>query len=450
MKDLRSFLNELSFHDEEYAVADGLINPKFEITRCIYKLIKENKNRAVKFDNVSGSRIPVVSNLFGTRERLALALGCLADRLHQTYREREAAPLQPKIVESGEIQELIYQGEDVDLGLLPVVSHNANDAGPYITAGMMTVKDPDTGIRNTGIYRLMIKDRNHTGIHLAETSNAYYIYRKYIDRKLDMPVAITIGTHPALYLGCLSLAPLGVDEYAIMGALQEAPVELVRCGAVDLEVPANGEICLEGNISWVDRQPEGPVGEFHTLYSEQHSYPVVTLKRMTMKKNPIYLDICSGSIEHLLLGGLPRLGKIYASVKQACPGVKDVYMPPSGFCRAMCFVSIKKRVEGEPANAAFAVFATDAFVRHVVVVDEDIDIFNEGEVLKAINLNTDISKCFVVPYAKGSPIDPMSKDGLVSKIGIDATEPIGKHRDKINYAEGLDDVDLLKIFTKLK
>ena len=116
----------------------------------------------------------------------------------------------------------------------------------------------------------------------------------------------------------------------------------------------------------------------------------------------------------------------------------------------ICFVSIKKRVEGEPANAAFAVFATDAFVRHVVVVDEDVNIFDEAEVLKAVNLNMDIAKCFVVSNAKGSPIDPMSRNGLVTKIGIDATEPVDSRRNRIVYSEGLDDIDLERLFTSKK
>ena len=145
--------------------------------------------------------------------------------------------------------------------------------------------------------------------------------------------------------------------------------------------PAEGEICLEGEISWDKRDSEGPIGEFHSFYCGENNYPVVTVKCITRRKNPVYLDICSGSRDHQLIGGLPRTGMIYNAVKKACPGLKEVFLPPSGFCRFSCYVSINKKAEGEPSNAAAAVFGADPVVRHVIVVDEDVDIFDEESVL---------------------------------------------------------------------
>lgn len=444
MQDLRSFLALLSEFPDEFVTAAGPVSARLELTRAVYALERKKRNSAVLFTQVDGFAMPVLANVFGTRRRLALSLGAEERDLHQAYRDREANLLKPVLVGAGPIQEV--EESRVDLGTLPIVTHNGGDNGPYISAGIMTVKDPETGIRNSGIYRLMAKDARRTGIHLAESSHAYFIYRKYMERKQPMPVAITIGAHPACYLGSLSFLGFGADEFEAMGGLLGEPLEIVRCRTVDLEVPAAGEICLEGFIDWRTREPEGPVGEWHTLYSDIRDYPVVTITAITRRKEPIYLDICSGGAEHQLLGGLPRLGQIYRSVKKACPGVRDVFMPPSGFCRASCYVSLKKYVEGEPANAAAAVFGTDPFVRHVVVVDQDVDIFDDAEVLKALNLNTDLSKCFVMPYAKGSPIDPTSRNGVVSKIGVDATRPLGKEMSKVDYAEGVDMIDLSKIF----
>jgi 2,5-furandicarboxylate decarboxylase 1 len=188
------------------------------------------------------------------------------------------------------------------------------------------------------------------------------------------------------------------------------------------------------------------IGEWHTLYGEPKNYSIVTITTVTMWQSPLYYDLCSGHTEHQLLGGLPRLGQIYYQVKAACPGVWDVYMPPSGFCRAACYVAIKKFVEGEAANGAAAVFSADPFVRHAIFVDEDVDIFNDAEVLKAVNLNMELSKCFVIPNAKGSPIDPTSRNGVVTKIAIDATRALDSKFKRINFNEGLDEIDLTKFF----
>jgi len=450
MKDLREYLAAVAKDEKEFIVSEGPVSRDKEITRTVYLLQGRNRNPAIKFNRVEGSSMPVVTNLFGSRSRLALALDCGEADLDATFRAKEKLRIPPLLVESGPIQELEFSGSGVDLGRLPVVTHNTGDAGPYITAGIMTVRDPDTGIRNTGIYRLMIKDGRRTGIHLAETGHAYYIFRKYIERRQDMPVAITIGAHPALYLGSLSMAPFGVDELEIMGAMLSEPLEMVKCRTVDLEVPAHGEICLEGHISWEVREPEGPVGEWQSVYSQVHTYPVLTVSHMTMRKNPIYLDICSGAAEHLLMGGLPRLSKIYASVKQDCPGVKEVYMPLGGFCRNLCYVSMKKTLEGEPATAAAAVFAADFFVRHVVVVDDDINIHSDTDVLQALHLNMTVNRCFVMPYAKGDPTDPTNRNGVVTKIGIDATRPVGKVLNRIDWTEGSGEIDLGRLFPGLK
>lgn len=446
MKDLRDFLTKIEGMAGELLTTTKAVNPALELTRVIYKLEKEQKQPAVLFKNVSGCQYPVLTNLFGNRKRLAAALDTNEAEVNLVYREREKNLLPPILVNTAPVQEIVFEGNDVRLDMLPVVTHNSGDVGPYITGGIMTVRDPETKVRNSGIYRLMIQNDKQMGIHLAESSHVYYIYQKYRALKQPMPVAITIGAHPALYLGSLSFQGIDIDEFDVMGGLLGEALEIVKCHSVDLEVPAQGEICLEGYIDWEARAPEGPVGEWHTLYSEAHNYPVVTIKTITMRKNPIYLDICSGAVEHLLLGGLPRLGQIYNYVKGACPGVKDVYMPPTGFCRAMCYVAIKKYVEGEPANVAAAVFAADPFVRHVVVVDDNVNIFDDAEVLRAINLNMDTSKCFIMRHAKGSPIDPTSRNGVVTKVAIDATRLLNSQVKKVDYGEGLEQIDLNYFF----
>jgi len=448
MKDLRDYIQKLSEFPGELLTANGRVSSNLELTRVIYKLERENKKPAVLFNNVDRQNMPVLTNLLTTRSRMAIALNCKEEDLNHTYRAKEKNYIKPVMVSSGPVQEVVYSGEEINLHSLPAVTHNTSDSGPYITAGIMTVRDPETTIRNAGIYRLMISGKNQMGIHLSETSHAYYIYRKYCERGEHMPVAITIGMHPAAYIGSLCFQGIDIDEYDVMGGLMGKALELVKCQTVDLEVPAFGEICLEGYVDKDERSQEGPFGEFASLYGGPVLNPVVKLTAITMRKNPIYMDICSGAAEHQQLGALPRLGQIYSQAKLAAPGVKDVYMPPSGFGRNSCYLSIKKIVEGEAANVAAAVFGTDPFIRHIVVVDSDVNIFDESDVLRAINLYMRPDNCFMMKNAKGSPIDPTNREGLVTKIAIDATKPLNSKTRKIDYSEGLEKIDLSKIFCK--
>jgi 2,5-furandicarboxylate decarboxylase 1 len=356
---------------------------------------------------------------------MALALGVEEAALNATLRTREASPVKPEMVESGPVKEVRLTGDDIDLRLLPAFVHHEDDAGPYITGGAMVVRDPETGIRNVGMYRHCITGPRTMGIHLAETGHAYLIYEKHRERELPMPMAITIGHHPSFYLGCLSFQPFGVDEYDVVGGFMQRPLRLVKAETVDLEVPADAEVVIEGYIPAEERAPEGPIGEYSGTYGSQPAAPVVHVTAITMRREPIWLDVFSGHPDHQLLGGTPRLSAIYRMVRIACPGVKEVYMPPSGCCRFICIISMKKRLEGEPKNAACAAFAADTFIRYVIVVDEDVNIFDEAEVLKAIALRTRPDGYFVIPRAKGHPTDPIAEDGyLMTKVAIDATRPL--------------------------
>ena len=446
MNDLRAFIEKLSEFPGELLTANGPVSPKLELTRAIYKLAQENRTPAVLYTNVDGNRIPVLSNLFRTRKRMAIGLGCSEADLNQVYRTRERNYIKPTLVAKGPVQEVIFKGDDIDVTSLPVVTHNTEDGGPYITAAMGTTKEPNSGIRNVGMYRLQVLGKNKTAIHLAESSHIYYIYRQYCALGKHMPIALTIGAAPAVYLGSLSAQSIDVDEYDVMGGLLEKSLEIVKCQTIDLEVPAHGEICLEGYVDREERTPEDPFGEFPTLYGGPMPNTVFKITAITMRKNPIYMDVCSGTAEHQQLGSLPRIGQIFNQVKVAAPGVKDVYLPLSAFGRNACYVSMKKMVEGEPANAAAAVFSADPYIRHAVIVDHDVNVFDESEVIRAISLYMRPENCFMINKAKGSPIDPTARDGMVTKIGIDATKPAGVESRKISYSEGLDEINLEKIF----
>lgn len=442
---LRTFL-ELAENAGEVVHIKEHLDPKFEATAVLAKLEAQEKFPACVFENVGSGEYPVVSNLFASRNRLALALGCTSQELNAVYRGREDKLVPPVMVDSGPVQEVVLRGDEVDLYKFPILTHNALDAGPYVTCGAAVTKDPETGIRNIGVYRHQLHAKNKLGIHMSEASHINYIYGKYEAQGKDMPIAITIGHHPAFYLGCLSFVPVGVDEYGVAGALMGQPLELVKCQTCDLEVPAEAEIVLEGYVSATERQMEAPFGEFTTMYGGPHMYHVVTVTAITMRKKPIYLDCFSGHLDHQLLGGTGRLSTIYKTVRMACPTVKDVFMPPSGCCRLSCYVSIHKRHEGEAKNAIGAVIASDPFIKYVVVVDDDVNIFSDSAVLQAIatRLKPD-QNGFIIKNAKGHPLDPTAYNGyVVTKVGIDATKPLKDFPETVSVP-GVDDVDLEKL-----
>ncbi len=445
-KDLRGFLEKLKREGpEDIIFVNRKVDPRFELSAVLKRLEMENRYPAVLFNHVGDFKIPVLSNLFATRKRLALALGCEERRLNEVYREKEDHRIEPQLVKTGPVKEVIITGKDVDLTKLPIITHNEKDAGPYITAGAMVLKDPETKKRNIGIYRHMLHGPNELGVHFAETSHSNLIYEKYMKRGEPMEAAITIGMHPLFYLGVLSFVPYGVDEYTIVGGLMDEPLEIVKCETVDLEVPSMAEIVIEGIIDPKKRKEEGPYGEFTTLYGKRSLNPVVDVKAITMRRNPIYLDIFSGNIDQQLLGGTPRLSSIYKAIQVACPTVKDVFMPPSGCCRLTCYISIEKRHEGEAKNAICAAFAADPFIKYAVVVDSDVDIFNDSDIWRAIATRVIVDEdVFHIRDAKGHPLDPTAKNGfLVSKVGIDATKPLKGYPETISVP-GVSEIDLDK------
>lgn len=426
-KDLRSYIEKLRDQaPDEIRTVKGMVSRKFELSAVLAKLEVHNRHPAVVFNRVNGFTMPVVSNLFASRKRLAFALGCKEKDLNAVYRARETNMVEPELVSTGPVKEVIRTKKDVDLTTLPIVTHNEKDAGPYITAGVMVVKDPETGARNVGIYRHMLHDRQLLGIHLAETSHSNLIYDKYSKMGKPMEVAITVGMHPILYLGVLGWVPFGVDEYSVVGGLMEEPLQLVRCETVDLEVPSMGEIVIEGTVDMHHRRREAPFGEYTTLYGKERMNPVIAVTAITMRKDPLYLDVFSGHIDQQLLGGTPRLSSIYKAAQMACPTVKDVFMSPSGCCRLTCYIAIDKRHEGEAKNVVCAAFAVDPFIKYVVVVDADVDIFDDSSVWRAIATRVHVEDdVLVIRNAKGHPLDPTARQGfLVGKVGIDATKPL--------------------------
>jgi 2,5-furandicarboxylate decarboxylase 1 len=307
------------------------------------------------------------------------------------------------------------------------------DGGSFITAGVTVVRDPDTGAYNSGIYRQMRHERNILGMSFEPQSHIGYCYRKMEEQGKGLPAVTYLGHHPAILLGSQSRLPFGGDEMAVMGGLMEEPLELVPCETQDLMVPAYAEIAIEGIIRPHERRWEGPFGEYTWYYGFARNSPVFEITAITHRKKPYYQDLFSVFPEHLLAGRVGREAVLYQKVRSSCPSVTDVALPLSGVCRLTAYVQIKKQFDGESKMAALAAMASDAFVKLVVVVDEDVDVHNEKEVMWAVATRTQPDQdTFFVPNSVGSRLDPSGysvwnrneRNGMNTKWAIDATMPI--------------------------
>jgi 2,5-furandicarboxylate decarboxylase 1 len=302
-------------------------------------------------------------------------------------------------------------------------THFDINTAPYLTAGIVVAKDPQSGIRNLSFNRGMLVQRDRLHIHLAPGMHLARCQRNAEDRNEPLPIAIVLGVHPAFAIGALSLSAFESDEYDVIGGMLRQPVPLVKCETVDVEVPANAEIILEGHILSHVRDDEGPFGEYsgHSVGVAKHH--VVEIAAITQRRDPIYQDIFTGHTEHRLMGAIPRESAIFKAVKAAVPGARAVHMPPSGCCRFHCYISIDKRSEGEVRSAVFATLAADLYLKLIVVVDADIDVYNEREVLWAMANRFQADRdILVIPDCQGSEIDPSAKKGgITTKMAIDAT-----------------------------
>ena len=429
--DLRGFIAYLEAeHPEEVIRIRKEVDPKFGVSGILERLERDGKFPLVIFENVKGSHIPLVANMHASFERLRYALGMERGDVKTFVKEcaaRQAHPIDPVMVDSAPAQEVVSLGSDVDVEQLPICTYHEKDAGKYITAGLAVMRDPETGINNVGIYRHMVHEKNLLGVQLSETADGNIIWKKYEKRGLPCPIAIVIGHHPAFFIGALCFSTLDSDEIRIAGGMLQRPVPLVRCKTIPLDVPADAEIVLECEIRTVERRAEAPFGEYPGTYGPRRMNPVLEVKAITRRRDPLYQNAFVGHADNLLLSGLIRTSFIEETIKIACPMVRAVNVPRAGRFRFICYVAIEKMQEGEAKLAAMAAFVADPFLKFVVVVDHDVDINNDTDVLHAIatrvRADTDT---FMVPYAKGSPLDPASYDpasgsNLVTKMGIDAT-----------------------------
>jgi len=426
-KDLRSFIAQLEAKSpEEIARVNKPLSPRYEISALLTHLEKIKRFPLLFFEKVKGSDAPVVINAQASRRLMAIALDGKPEDLARKFGERQSKPIPPVEVTEAPVQEVTKLGDEVDLTEVPMLTHYDVNAAPYITAGVVAAADPDTGGRNTSYTRLMMAGKRERRIFMAIGRHLWTLHNKFERRDQPLPIAIVIGVHPLFSLGAQALTPADEDEYGVIGGMMNEPLRLVKAKTVPILVPADAEMIIEGKMLPHVRRTEGPFGEFTGHAVPQDERQIIEVIAITHRKNYIFQDIHAGYTEHKLMGAVPREAALLKAVRQSVPTVKNVCMPVSGNCRFHAYVSIAKRTPGQAKNAICAAFAADMLLKHVVIVDDDIDIFDEERVLWAISNRFQADRDLVViANAQGSELDPSAGPGGVNaKMGLDATKPL--------------------------
>jgi len=450
-RDLRDFIAQLETLGELKRIKTP-VSTHLEMTEICDRVLRA-QGPAILFENPAGHSMPVLANLFGTPRRVALGMGeesttalrevgkllaylkepeppkGLKDAWDKWPVLKQVLNMAPKIVSSAPCQEIVWQGKEVDLSKLPIQHCWPDDVAPLITWGLVVTRGPHKPRQNLGIYRQQVIAPNKVIMRwLAHRGGAldFQEWRKTHPGQ-PFPLAVVIGADPATILGAVTPVPDSLSEYQFAGLLRGAKTELIKCLGSDLQVPASAEIVLEGVIHPDEVALEGPYGDHTGYYNEQEKFPVFTIERITMRRDPIYHSTYTGKPpdEPAMLG--VALNEVFVPLLQKqFPEIIDFYLPPEGCSYRMAVVSMKKQYAGHPKRVMFGIWSylrQFMYTKFIIVVDDDIDVRNWKEVIWAITTRVDPVRDTLL--VENTPIDyldfasPVS--GLGSKMGLDAT-----------------------------
>src|SRR5437588_8782187 len=377
-QDLRTYLDLVKRRKPgDFEIVSKPVDPRFEITALVIKLEREGKRRPVLlFENVKGTRFPVLTNLHASRPRLAAAMNAAPEATQATYLRAMEKPLIPKVVPTGPVHEVVLEGDRVNLDDLPQLVHHEADAGAYVTAAISFAKDPTREIWNCAYNRLQIKERDTTSIHLTTGKHLWEFQRIAEARNEPLPLALVIGVHPAIALGALAIGSVDEDERGIMGGLLGEPLELVKCETSDVLVPAHAEMIIEAEILPHERTSEGPFGEFTGYSLGERQREVVKVRAITHRRDAIFQDITVAHLDHLLLSTIPIEANLFRAVRAMVPTVRVVRVPAP----FTCYVSIEQRLVGQAKNAIMAVFGAGRYMERVDGRAHRVDAVDDRQV----------------------------------------------------------------------
>jgi 4-hydroxy-3-polyprenylbenzoate decarboxylase len=450
-RDLRDFIAQLEKMGELKRIA-AEVDPRLEMTEIADRVLRAG-GPALLFENPKGHAMPVLANLFGTVKRVALGMGeddparlrevgkllaylkepeppkGLRDAWDKWPVLKQVMNMAPKEVKGAPCQEVAWEGADVDLARLPVQHCWPGDVAPLITWGLTVTRGPHKKRQNLGIYRQQVIGRNKLIMRwLAHRGGALDFREHQLAHPGEpFPVAVALGADPATILGAVTPVPDSLSEYQFAGLLRGAKTEVTKCLGNDLQVPASAEIVLEGVIHPDEAALEGPYGDHTGYYNEQETFPVFTVERITMRRDPIYHSTYTGKPpdEPAILG--VALNEVFVPLLQKqFPEITDFYLPPEGCSYRMAVVSMKKAYPGHAKRVMFGVWSflrQFMYTKFILVTDDDVDVRDWKEVMWALTTRVDPARDTLL--VENTPIDyldfasPVS--GLGSKMGIDAT-----------------------------
>ena len=449
--DLRDFIANLEQRGELKRISVE-VDPVLEMTEICDRVLRAG-GPAILFENPKGSEVPVLANLFGTPDRVAMGMGeasveALRDvgKLLAFLKEpeppkgmkdawqklpiyKQVMNMAPKVVKKAVCQEVVLQGDDIDLSQYPIQLCWPEDAAPLITWGLVVTKGPDKSRQNMGIYRQQVLSKNRVIMRWLSHRGGALDFKEWQQTHPGepFPISVVLGCDPATILAAVTPIPDSLSEYAFAGLLRGSKTELVKCQTNDLQVPASAEIVLEGYLHPDDMADEGPYGDHTGYYNEVDSSPVFTVERITQRRDPIYHSTYTGRPpdEPAVLG--VALNEVFVPILQKqFPEIVDFYLPPEGCSYRVAVVSMKKQYAGHAKRVMMGIWSflrKFMYTKFVIVVDDDIDVRNWQDVIWAMTTRMDPSRDATL--VENTPIDyldfasPVS--GLGSKMGLDAT-----------------------------
>jgi 2,5-furandicarboxylate decarboxylase 1 len=419
IKDLRTFIEVLK-ENKQIEFIEKEVDWKYEIGSVLGTLEKYNKG-AGYFRKVKDRDFPVCGGILSSMDRIALALGCTKEGIKDFLEACLKNPLKPEIITNAPCQENVIMSENIDLEKLPIPIHALKDGGPYITSGIVYSKELNGKKQNISYHRMQVKSKDKLTIFINEWRHLRGFHEEAEKQAQPLPIAVVIGADPAIYIAA-GLRYDG-DETEVAGAMRGSATQVVKCITSDIYIPATAEFVIEAEIVPEYREIEGPLGEFTGHYSQQWMNPILKINAITHRNDAIYQTLNGASFEHITVGNVvPREPLLKNFVKHVSSGVIDVHIPPygSGF---LAVIKIKKKNPGEPKNVALAAMISYVNIKNVIVVDEDVDIYNSADLMWAVcNRVVPERDIFFIPNSQGHELDPCADQrGVTTKMGIDAT-----------------------------
>ena len=422
-QDIRHFLEGYAkAHPDDVLNVDEEISSDQDITGLVWTLAARGKHPLVICHKVSGIGSKVVTNLFGSRERVARMLDTNALGIHAAYQARTRKLLEPRVLASGPVSDVV-ESSNIDLATLPLLRHFATDRAPYITNGIIAADHPDTGAGNLSYHRSMLHSKTELATSLHSRGHLWRILQAASDRNQPLRVAMVIGAHPLFMLAGSARLPMGVDERHVAGGLFGEPLEVVRTPKYGIAVPAHAEYVLEGVIDAKAHAEEGPFGEFTGYSSNRSTNNLFKVETLMRRRDAILVDVVGGnSAEHLNLGRIPRESEMVEKLRERFPSVAAVHYPSSG-THFHAYVAMKQVRDGEARQVMLGLLGWDPYLKTVVAVDADVDITRDEEVLWALATHFQPHRdVLVIDGLPGSALDPSAgSTGTTSRMGLDAT-----------------------------